>query len=68
VVVQKAADRALVWINRLLAVGHDIAIKRDRTVFIQVSLLYTHTSFCLCTFLLPHPHTHTFLSILVPNV
>ncbi|XP_047068660.1 reticulon-like protein B11 [Lolium rigidum] len=38
VVVKKAADRALVWINRLLAVGHDIAIKRDRTVFIQVIL------------------------------
>ena len=38
VVVEKAADRALVWINKLLAVGHDIAIKRDRTVFIQVTL------------------------------
>lgn len=38
-VVQKAADRALVWINKLLAVGHDIAIKRDRTVFIQVILV-----------------------------
>jgi hypothetical protein len=56
VVVQKAADRALVWINRLLAVGHDIAIKRDRTVFIQVSLLYTH-NFCLST----PTHTRTSL-------
>ncbi|CAL5029397.1 unnamed protein product [Urochloa decumbens] len=39
VVVEKAADRALVWINRVLAVGHDIAIKRDRKVFIQVILV-----------------------------
>nr|AEV41115.1 putative reticulon [Oryza officinalis] len=38
VVVEKAADRALVWINRVLAVGHDIAIKRDRSVFIKVIL------------------------------
>jgi reticulon-3 len=37
-VVEKAADYALVWINRLLAVGHDIAIKRNRKVFIKVSL------------------------------
>ncbi|CAN6241336.1 unnamed protein product [Urochloa humidicola] len=39
VVVEKAADRALVWINRVLAVGHDIAIKRDRKVFIQKVIL-----------------------------
>ncbi|CAL5024828.1 unnamed protein product [Urochloa decumbens] len=39
VVVEKAADRALVWINRVLAVGHDIAIKRDRKVFMQVILV-----------------------------
>ncbi|KAL6844159.1 hypothetical protein ACP4OV_025832 [Aristida adscensionis] len=39
VVVEKAADHALVWINKLLAVGHDIAIKRDRKVFIQVILV-----------------------------
>ncbi|CAN6250592.1 unnamed protein product [Urochloa humidicola] len=39
VVVEKAADRALVWINRVLAVGNDIAIKRDRKVFIQVILV-----------------------------
>ncbi|KAM3298659.1 hypothetical protein ACQJBY_040248 [Aegilops geniculata] len=36
VVVEKAVGRALVWINKVLAVAHDIAIKRDRTVFIQV--------------------------------
>jgi len=34
-VVEKAADHALVWINRLLAVGDGIAIKRDGRVFIQ---------------------------------
>lgn len=39
VVVEKAADHALVWVNRVLGVGHDIAIKRDRTVFIQVILV-----------------------------
>jgi hypothetical protein len=39
VVVEKAADRALVWINKVLAVGHDIAIKRDRSVFIKVILI-----------------------------
>ena len=38
VVVEKAADRALVWINRVLAVGQDIAIKRDRKTFIRVCL------------------------------
>jgi hypothetical protein len=52
VVVEKAADRALVWINKLLAVGHDIAIKRDRTVFIQVPI----TSVCLRSVQM-HPHT-----------
>jgi reticulon-3 len=31
-VVEKATDYALVWINRLLVVGHDIAIKTDRKV------------------------------------
>ena len=31
-VVEKAADYALVWINRLLAVDHDIAIKTYRKV------------------------------------
>ncbi|KAF7019431.1 unnamed protein product [Triticum aestivum] len=36
VVVEKAVVRALVWVNKVLAVAHDIAIKRDRTVFIQV--------------------------------
>ncbi|KAI5009670.1 hypothetical protein ZWY2020_011807 [Hordeum vulgare] len=39
VVVQKAADRALVWVNKVLAVAHDIAIKRDRTVFIKVIMV-----------------------------
>jgi hypothetical protein len=36
--VEKAADHALVWINKLLAVGHDIATKKDRNVFIKVCL------------------------------
>ncbi|XP_008799606.2 reticulon-like protein B11 [Phoenix dactylifera] len=39
VFVGKAADEARVWINRVLAVGHDIAITRDRKVFLQVTLL-----------------------------
>jgi reticulon-3 len=38
-VVEKAADHAIVWINRMLAVGRDIAIKRDRQVFIQAPSL-----------------------------
>ncbi|GJN26089.1 hypothetical protein PR202_gb13992 [Eleusine coracana subsp. coracana] len=38
-VVEKAADHALVWINKVLAVGREIAIKRDRKVFIQVILI-----------------------------
>ncbi|RWV98121.1 hypothetical protein GW17_00039052 [Ensete ventricosum] len=29
-VVCKAADRARVWINQVLAIGHDITIRRDR--------------------------------------
>nr|AEV41022.1 putative reticulon [Oryza minuta] len=45
VVVEKAADRALVWINRVLAVGHDIAIKRDRSVFIKVILILWAVSY-----------------------
>ncbi|CAL9155275.1 unnamed protein product [Musa hybrid cultivar] len=38
-VVGKAADGARVWINRALAVGHDITIRRDRKVFLQVILV-----------------------------
>lgn len=37
--VGKAADEARAWINSLLAVGHDIAIRRDRKVFLLVTLL-----------------------------
>ncbi|KAG6531653.1 reticulon-like protein B11 [Zingiber officinale] len=37
-VVNKVAERARVWINRVLAIGHDIAIQRDRKVFLQVIL------------------------------
>ncbi|RZR92471.1 hypothetical protein BHM03_00020768 [Ensete ventricosum] len=43
-VVAKAADGARVWINRALAVGHDIAIRRDRKVFLQVLLLHFFAS------------------------
>ncbi|RZR72802.1 hypothetical protein BHM03_00017248 [Ensete ventricosum] len=39
-VVGKAADRARVWINQVLAIGHDITIRRDRKVFLQVLLLH----------------------------
>ncbi|XP_020102884.1 reticulon-like protein B11 [Ananas comosus] len=38
-VVEKAANEARVWINRVLAIGHDIAIKRDRKVFLEVILV-----------------------------
>ncbi|XP_078174014.1 reticulon-like protein B11 [Carex rostrata] len=34
--VEKAASKANVWVNRLLAIAHDIAIKRDRNLFLQV--------------------------------
>ncbi|KAL5214902.1 hypothetical protein ABZP36_004054 [Zizania latifolia] len=44
-VVEKAADQALVWINRVLGVGHDIAIKRDRSVFINVILILWAVSY-----------------------
>ncbi|KAG1363933.1 reticulon-like protein B11 [Cocos nucifera] len=37
--VGKAAAEARMWINRVLAVGHHIAIRRDRKVFLQVTLL-----------------------------
>lgn len=37
--IDKAADAARVFINRLLAVAHDIAIKRDAKLFLQVCLL-----------------------------
>ncbi|XP_074584828.1 reticulon-like protein B11 [Curcuma longa] len=36
--VNKVADRARVWINRVLAIGHDITIRSDRKVFLQVML------------------------------
>jgi hypothetical protein len=48
-VFEKAADHAVVWINRVLAVGHDIAIKRDRKVFMRVSL---SLKICTCLFVL----------------
>ncbi|URE16419.1 Reticulon [Musa troglodytarum] len=38
-VVGTAADGARVWINRVLAIGHDITIRRDRKVFLQVILV-----------------------------
>ncbi|XP_008811211.2 reticulon-like protein B11 isoform X2 [Phoenix dactylifera] len=37
--VGKAADEGRVWINRVLAVGHDVAIRRDRKVFLQVTMV-----------------------------
>ncbi|KAG6491564.1 hypothetical protein ZIOFF_046496 [Zingiber officinale] len=40
-VVNKVADRARVWINRVLAIGHDITIRRDRKVFLQVLILHS---------------------------
>ncbi|KAG8066636.1 hypothetical protein GUJ93_ZPchr0004g39882 [Zizania palustris] len=44
-VVEKAADQALVWINRVLGVGHDIAIKRDKSIFINVILILWAVSY-----------------------
>ncbi|KAG2569626.1 hypothetical protein PVAP13_7NG432600 [Panicum virgatum] len=59
VVVEKAADRALVWINRVLAVGHDIAIKRDRKTFIRVCDINTLGGFvCWNALQLPYAHLH----------
>ncbi|XP_026666327.2 reticulon-like protein B11 isoform X1 [Phoenix dactylifera] len=52
--VGKAADEGRVWINRVLAVGHDVAIRRDRKVFLQVLFARFHAllSLRLCIFLL----------------
>jgi hypothetical protein len=44
-IVEKVTDHTLVWINRLLAVGHGIAIKRDRKVFYKGLSLYEILSF-----------------------
>lgn len=60
-VIEKAVDRALVWINKVLAIAHDIAIKRDRTVFIQVSVSRTHNLFVMHVL---YTHTHTLFFIL----
>lgn len=37
-VVEKSTERIRVWINRVLAVAKDIAVARDRKVFLQVIL------------------------------
>ncbi|OEL32736.1 Reticulon-like protein B10 [Dichanthelium oligosanthes] len=67
VVVEKAADRALVWINRVLAVAHDIAIKRDRKVFIQVILILWVVSYVGMLFnFLTLIYIGVMLSLLVP--
>ncbi|KAL6651594.1 hypothetical protein ACP70R_010519 [Stipagrostis hirtigluma subsp. patula] len=69
VVVEKAADHALVWINRLLAVGHDIAIKRDRKVFMQVILVLWVISYIGMAFnFLTLIYIGVMLSLLVPPV
>ncbi|XP_074557485.1 reticulon-like protein B11 [Curcuma longa] len=34
--VNKGAERVQVWLNRILDIGHDIAIGRDRKVLLQV--------------------------------
>ncbi|KAL5658692.1 hypothetical protein ACJX0J_031855, partial [Zea mays] len=39
-VVEKATDYALVWINRLLVVGHDITIKTDRKMILILWLYF----------------------------
>ncbi|CAD6259134.1 unnamed protein product [Miscanthus lutarioriparius] len=66
-IVEKAADHALVWINRLLAVGHDIAIKRDRKVFIKVILILWVVSFVGMLFnFLTLIYIGVTLSLLVP--
>lgn len=67
VVVEKAADRALVWINRVLAVGHDIAIKRDRKTFIRVILILWVVSYVGMLFnFLTLIYIGVMLSLLVP--
>jgi len=67
VVVEKAADRALVWINRVLAVGQDIAIKRDRKTFIRVILILWVVSYVGMLFnFLTLIYIGVMLSLLVP--
>ncbi|PUZ49433.1 hypothetical protein GQ55_7G325500 [Panicum hallii var. hallii] len=67
VVVEKAADRALVWINRVLAVGQDIAIKRDRKIFIRVILILWVVSYVGMLFnFLTLIYIGVMLSLLVP--
>ncbi|TVU16507.1 hypothetical protein EJB05_40076 [Eragrostis curvula] len=66
-VVEKTADHAVVWINRLLAVGHDIAIKRDRKVFIQVILILWVISYVGMLFnFLTLIYIGVILSLLIP--
>lgn len=43
--VGKAADEARVWINRVLALGHDITIRRDKKLFLQVTLVLSLVSY-----------------------
>ncbi|GJN01378.1 hypothetical protein PR202_ga18643 [Eleusine coracana subsp. coracana] len=66
-VVEKAADHALVWINKILAVGREIAIKRDRQVFIQVILILWVVSYVGMLFnFLTLIYIGVMLSLLVP--
>lgn len=47
--VNKGAERVQVWLNRILDIGHDIAIGRDRKVLLQVLIawfmLYLYVSY-----------------------
>ncbi|PWZ33298.1 Reticulon-like protein B10 [Zea mays] len=67
VIVEKVADHTLVWINRLLAVDHDITIKRDRKVSIKGILILWVVSFIGMLFnFLTLIYIGVMLSLLVP--
>uniref|UniRef100_A0A804NTW4 Reticulon-like protein n=2 Tax=Zea mays TaxID=4577 RepID=A0A804NTW4_MAIZE len=67
VIVEKVADHALVWINRLLAIDHDIAIKRDRKVSTKGILILWVVSFIGMLFnFLTLIYIGVMLSLLVP--
>ncbi|XP_077225249.1 reticulon-like protein B11 [Tasmannia lanceolata] len=65
--VWKAADAARTWINRVLAVAHDIAIKRDAKLFLEVTLGLWLVSYIGSLFnFLTLVYIGVFLSLTVP--
>ncbi|KAJ1694918.1 hypothetical protein LUZ63_011616 [Rhynchospora breviuscula] len=65
--VEKAAKEANQWVNRVLGIAHDIAIKRDRNLFLRVILVlwlvsYVGSFFNFLTLL----YIGTMFSLVVP--